>query len=188
MHIITGMLIARLLQKRGSSSLVPLLKSGPVQTAHSMPGRVRFVVPSLAGDEKRSVFLREKLESLPGVGSVQASWVTGSVLIRYREEHVQAELLFAAIVRLLGLDAELERPPKPVVARELRSIMDSLNRVVYDRTGGLLDFTSALLIVLAGVGARKLFSEGAKAMPAGFTLVWWGLHQLLGGGGGVGEE
>jgi hypothetical protein len=182
MHIITGLLIARLLGKRGASSLVPLLKSGPVRTAHSMPGRVRFVVPSLVGDEQRGTALREKVESLPGIRAVEVSPVTGSVLISYREEAVQAELLFAAVVRLLGLEAELERPPKPVVVEELRSIMDSLNRVVYDRTGGLLDFKSALLIVLAGVGARQLFAEGAKAMPAGFTLIWWGLHQLLGHG------
>lgn len=188
MHIITGMLVARLLHKRGASTLMPILKSGPVQTAHTMPGRVRFAVPTLVGNEKRGAFLSEKLETLPGVTSVQVSSVTGSVLIRYHEEMVQAELLFAAVVRLLGLDAELERPPKPILVRELRSVLDSLNRVVHDRTGGLLDFTSALLIVLAGVGAKKLFSEGAKAMPGGFTLVWWGLHQLLGGGGGGEEE
>jgi hypothetical protein len=50
----------------------------------------------------------------------------------------------------------------------------------------LLNFTSALLIVLAGVGIHKIALEGSKAMPAGFTLLWWGVHHLL--GGGAGEE
>jgi hypothetical protein len=188
MHIITGMLIARLLQKRGAKSLVPLLKSGPVRTAHMLPGRVRFVVPTLVGEAQRCESLRDKLASLPGIDSVQTNSITGSVVIRYCEREVQAELLYAAIVRLLGLDAELEKPPVPVVVRELQSMLDSLNRVVHDRTGGLLDFTSALLILLAGLGAKKLFTEGSQAMPGGFTLVWWGLHQLLGGGSGGGEE
>jgi len=61
--------------------------------------------------------------------------------------------------------------------------VDSLNRVVYDRTGGLLDFTSALMILLAAIGITKLLREGKAAVPAGFTLLWWGMHQLLGHGG-----
>jgi hypothetical protein len=91
--------------------------------------------------------------------------------------------LFAAVVRLLGLDAEVAKSPRPVIARELRHVVDSLNRAVYEQSGGLLDFTSLLLIVLTGVGASKLVREGAKAVPGGFTLMWWGLHQLLGSGG-----
>ncbi len=183
MHIITGLLIARLLRRRKASSLVGLLRSGPVRTEHAMPGRVRFLIPSLAGDEPQATSLRERLSTLPGVQSVRVTTTTGSVLIHYREEQVQAELLYAAVVRLLGLDDELANSPKPVITRELRNVVDSLNRAVYEQTGGLLDFTSLLLIVLAGVGASKLFREGAKAVPGGFTLMWWGLHQLLGGGG-----
>ncbi len=184
MHIITGMVIARLLQRRKASSLVTLLRSGPVRTEHALPGRVRFLVPSLAGNEPGTTSLQERLSTLPGVQSVRVTATTGSVLIHYREEQVQAELLFAAIVRLLGLDDEIAKSPKPVIARELRTIVDSLNRAVYEQTNGLLDFSSLLLIILAGVGASKLFREGAKAVPGGFTLIWWGLHQLLGGGGG----
>jgi hypothetical protein len=45
-----------------------------------------------------------------------------------------------------------------------------------------VDFTSALMIVLAAVGISKLLREGRAAVPAGFTLLWWGLHQLLGHG------
>ena len=184
MHIITGMLIARLLHKRGASSLVPLVRSGPVRTEHAISGRVRFLVPSLAGNEPQATLLQERLSTLPGVQSVRLTVTTGSILIHYMEEQVQAELLFAAIVRLLGLDDEVAKTPKPAIARELRTVVDSLNRAVYEQTNGLLDFSSLLLIVLTGIGASKLFKEGAQAVPGGFTLIWWGLHQLLGGGGG----
>jgi hypothetical protein len=54
--------------------------------------------------------------------------------------------------------------------------------VVYDRTSGVLDFSSALLILMAAVGLSKVIQQGAAAMPTGFTLVWWGAHQLLGHG------
>ena len=183
MHIITGMLIAGLLGKGKKASLLPMLRHGPVRTDHAMPGRVRFSVPSLKEDSSTRSFVKEKLSTVEGVSLVEVSPVTGSVLIRYREGLVQPELLYAAVVRLAGLEKELQKTPRPKVVKELRSFLDSLNRVVYDRTGGLLNFTSALLILLAAVGIRKIASDGSKAMPAGFTLLWWGIHHLLGGGG-----
>jgi hypothetical protein len=63
----------------------------------------------------------------------------------------------------------------------LREILGSVNRVVYDRTGGLLDLWSAALILLTAVGVQKLLVQGMRAFPAGLTLVWWGLASLLGG-------
>jgi len=126
---------------------------------------------------------REKLPTLDGVQSVEVNAATGSVLVCYRVGQVEPELLFAALVRLLGLEEELDQTPRPGIVKELRSFVDSLNRVVHDRTGGLLDFTSALMIVLAAVGITKLLRDGKAAVPGGFTLLWWGIHQLLGHGG-----
>ena len=108
----------------------------------------------------------------------------GTVLITYREEAVNPELLFSALVRLLGLDDEMERTPEPVVARELRSVADSLNRVVYEQTRGLLDFWTALLIVLTAVGVKKVFTEGTRSLPTGFTLLWWATTALAARGRG----
>ena len=50
MHIITGVLLAGLLGKNKSRrrTLMPMLRTGPVQTAHYVPGRVRLRIPSLA--------------------------------------------------------------------------------------------------------------------------------------------
>lgn len=182
MHIITGMLIAGLLGKGKAASLLPMLQSGPVQTDHATPGRVRFRIPSLSGNSRDADLIREKLSTLRGVESVDVNPVTGSVLVLYREEQVRPDLLFAAIVRLLGLEDELVQTPSPTLVKELRSMLDSLNRVVYDRTGGLVDFSSALMIALVVAGTSKLFTDGKNAVPGGFTLLWWGLHQLLGHG------
>lgn len=184
MHIITGMLIAGLLGRKKRASVLPMLRTGPVQTDHLLPGRVRFRVPSLVGAAERAESLAERLRTLEGVRQAQADPATGSVLIEYREAVVEPELLFAATVRLLGLEKELERTPCPALVRELKAVFDSLNRVVYDRTSGTLDFSSAALLLLAALGVRKMTQEGAKSLPAGFTLVWWGLHQLLAHGGG----
>ena len=82
----------------------------------------------------------------------------------------------------MNLDGELKRIPQPIVTRELRELLNSANRAVYDRTGGLIDLWSAGLIVLAAIGIQRLMSQGIRAFPAGLTLLWWGLATLLGGG------
>jgi len=182
MHIITGLLLAGLLggKKSRRPTVMPMLRTGPVQTAHYLPGRVRLRVPSLAENAAGAARLREKLSTLAGVQSVAINSATGSVLIAYSEDQVGPEMLFAAVVRLLGLDAQLRQTPQPIVARHLKEFLDSLNHIVYDRTNGLLDLWSASLIVLAAIGVRKLFTQGAQALPAGLTLVWWGIASLLG--------
>ena len=179
MHILTGMLIAGIFGRKNKVSMLPMLRTGPVQTAHLLPGRVRFRIPMLIDTPQQAEDLRSRLIAIEGVSHVDVNTASGSLLIRYREKVVRPELLFAAVVRLLGLEAEIERTPCPLVARELRATVDSLNRVVYDRTRGVLDFSSAVLILMAAVGAGKIARDGAAAVPPGFALFWWGAHQLL---------
>ena len=179
MHILTGFLLAGLLGKNKfrRRTLMPMLRTGPVQTAHWMPGRVRLRVPSLAENGAGAAMVREKLPTIQGVQSVKLNPATGSVLIVYREDEVRPELLFAAVVRLMNLDAELKRTPQPVVTRELREILGSVNRMVYDRTGGLIDLWSAGAHSVGRhrhpktVGARDAcLSGGAHACLVGHGL------------------
>ena len=182
MHLITGMLLARILGRKRGISILPLLRTGPIQTVHQLPGRIRFRIPCLTHEQSRASDLAVRLGKLDGVEQIEVTPTTGSLLIGYRPDQVRPELLFAALVRLLGLEEELAHPPQPVVVRELRTVLQSLNRAVYDRTSGLLDFSSALLILMAAAGVKKVIREGSSAMPPGFALLWWGAHQLLGHG------
>ena len=192
MHIITGMLIAGLMQlKRGEGigglnlaglakiSLLPHLKTGPVRVEHAVPGRLRLRVPSLSDDESGAVRLGERLPGIAGVEAVHIHRETGSVLIHYRGDEVRPELLFAAVVRLLGFEDDIARPPRSLVTRELREMLGAVNRMVYDRTGGVLDLWSAVMILMAGLGVRKMWQSGlTQSLPSGFTLMWWALHSL----------
>ena len=132
MHILTGLILANLLGKgrRGRKPLVTMFRTGPVQTAHWLPGRVRFRVAPLVEDERAGSLVSEKLARVQGVDAVDVSPATGSVLVRYREGVVEPELLYSALVRLLGLEDRLKRPPQPALTREIRNVLDSLNRAV----------------------------------------------------------
>jgi hypothetical protein len=152
---------------------------GPVRTTHLLPGRVRFQVRKLRGDPTATSDLAQRLGRIEGVEAVEASPVSGSVLLRYDEDPLRADLLLAAIVRLLGLERELERPPTPLLVQELRSAGDALNHAVYERSGGLIDLWTAIPLGMVLVGIHRMATQRSAMLPAGLTLVWWGYNSLF---------
>ena len=107
------------------------------------------------------------------VRQVDVSPISGSVVIRFDPEQISAELLVAAIIKVLGLEKELDRLPSSVIGQEISQVSQALNRAVYDQTNGLIDLRTALLISMAGLGAAKLWNQPRLALPGGFTLLWW---------------
>lgn len=180
MHIITGLLLAALAgrKKKSGSGGAFLMKSGPVRTEHSLPNRLRLRVPSLTGDRETCKKLASRFSLLQGIRSADVNPVSGSVLIRYDGEIVQPEILFGAVVKLLGLEAELEQVPTPVLTRELGLLGRSLDRAVFEKSGGLVNGWSLLMLVIAALGVRQAINNGARAWPAGITMVWWAVNGL----------
>jgi hypothetical protein len=135
----------------------------------------------LQGDPGGGEKLAERLAGIEGVESADASAVSGSVLLRYNEQVVQAELLFVAIVRLLGLEREVERAPTPALVRGVRQAGAAANRAVYEQTGGLLDLWTAVPLVLGLIGLQRISTRRSAVFPAGLTMVWWAYSALLRG-------
>ena len=181
MYVLIGLAIAALLgNSRQTDSLAPLrsLTAGPIRVAHAIPGRVRFVVPSLRGAGADDLGAIERLGSLDGFESVDVSAVSGSVVVRYRPEQIDPPLLLGAVARLLGLEAELERIPTPAVTRELHLLTQSVDQAIFHRTHGVLDLSSLTALILMALGGRKVVTQGWRSLPTGVTLLWWGLHSL----------
>jgi len=180
MHIITGVILAALAGRKkmagGDGAAMPRL--GPVRTEHLLPGRLRLKVPSLRGDRKTCETLAARFSNLRGIESAAASPVSGSVLLRYDENEVKPEILFGAVVKLLGLEQELERVPEPVLTRELKLLGQSLDRTVYERSGGLVNGWTVLLFGLAALGIRQAMNDPSRLWPAGLTMVWWAVNGL----------
>jgi hypothetical protein len=182
MHILTGLVLAGLFGKGTGSGHSPLLGSwGPVRTVHLLPGRVRFETDVLRGDPEGGKRLAERLARIEGVDSAATSPVSGTVLIRYDEKVLQADLLFAAIVRLLGVERELERTPVPALARGIRQAGAAANRAVFEQSGGLIDLWTAVPLVLGAIGLYRLSTQRSAVFPAGVTMVWWAYSSLVRG-------
>lgn len=183
MHIITGLLLASLFGKKRKKhhqwlSGLPRLQSDPVQVVHALPGRIRVRVPALRGNTDTKKLLMQLAPKLDGITSIEISEITGSIVVTYDEKIVRPDFIFAALVRFLGLEKELNKPPNPILKRELSDFNSSLNRAVYEKSGGIIDFQSGLLIILAAFGTRQLLTKSGNFWPAGFTLLWWSFNGL----------
>lgn len=177
MHIVTGLLLTTLLgRNRGTSRLRLPSFPGVLETAHALPGRLRFRVPAIRGHREAAAEVQARLQRLEGVNTAEVSQTTGSVLLTYRQAVVEPELLFAGVVRLLGLDQQIKKTPRSRVARELRDAGEALNRAVHARTGGVIDLWTALPLVLVVLGVRNLASRHSQM---GWPLLWWAYLALF---------
>lgn len=121
----------------------------PIETIHLLPGRVRFRAPMLVGRARHGDRVADALGRIQGVRHVKVDARSGSVLIEFDPGRLEPEILYAALIRLLDLEAELKKPPVSVVRREGTDALTALNQTVFDRTRGILDLY-AVAGILAG--------------------------------------
>ena len=187
MHIITGLLLGALFSGKKKEGAHPLLGiNWPIRTRHLLPGRVRFQIPLMVGQNERLEEACAKLGQVEGVASVDCSGITGSVLIRFDERRLQADLLFAALIRLLGLERELERTPASTVGKEIGGMGHALNQAVHSGTDGFIDLKTAVPLAIGAVGLYRMITQRPVALPTAFTMVWWAYNSLSQGGRGGG--
>ncbi len=184
MHIITGLLLAKLLKARNSKiqeqNASPLFNMpGVITLVHALPGRCRFRLPVLIGQAEASNKLVQRLQEVDGVTGVTASPAVGSILLAYDADKLSPEVLAAAMVRLLGLERAFSGKVEASLGRELREWAKSLNVAVYQKTGGVLDLRTALMLGLVAIAIKKAIAQRSLALPASFTLLWWAGTGLL---------
>ena len=180
MHIITGMLISFLMSKKKGVTKPPLLQvRWPIQTSHLLPGRVRFHIPLYKGNQKGLDAAIVQLKKIEGVYEAQANSITASILIKFDESKLQADLVFAALIRLLGLEKEIERTPVPKFNKEISDIYKSMNQAVYANTNGMLDLKTAIALLIAATGIYRIIAERSVSMPATLTMIWWAYNSFI---------
>jgi len=175
MHLVTGLLLTALLGRGKQGPRLPSFP-GVLETAHVLPGRLRLRVPGVVARPEAAGELRRQLVRLEAVEAVEVSTVTGSVLLRFRPDRVEPELLLAAVIRLLGLEARVDAAPQSRLGHEIRELGESLNRAVHEQSGGLLDLWTALPLLLVVLGVRNLISRNGQL---GWPLLWWAYLALF---------
>jgi hypothetical protein len=173
-----------------------------VHVVHTMPGRVRLKVDKVKGNPAFAQKAQDKLSRVPGIKSVEAQPLTGSVLVYYDAAALLAEGALAALTDgfaelfpeigadalHVGLDSLLTRlasggPPQNAAtpsraALNLTESLAAINSGVGRITGGL-DLKLLVPMTLLFLGARSLWTSKKMAVPAWYDFLWFGFSSFV---------
>ena len=133
------------------------------EIVHSMPGRSRLRIADRRGDSAFFASVATTLSSMAGVGKVEVTPLTGSVLI----QHGGPIAHIGIAARDAGLFTVGEAPP---VTAEAPAI----------------EFDPKLLMVAGLIGAALWQISRERVFPPAITLLWYAMH--MGGFAAPGDD
>jgi hypothetical protein len=142
---------------------------------HSMPGRLRFKVPSKKGNAAYFSTLKEYFTHLEGVKRVEANALTGSVVLIHSSD-LKSIIAFAKEHSLFRLN-EL-RTSMPALSRNIVKTFSDFDRGVKRFTGNEVDVPGIAFLTLLGLGIYEI-ARGNFAAPAWYTAFWYSLNIFL---------
>jgi hypothetical protein len=145
-----------------------------LRIASHVPGRIRVRAEKFVGQGATSEIVN-RIGVEPGVMSVTASEVTGSLLIHYDPEQITLDrllpmLLAAGSLDGVALDAEEARAGSP--GARLRHAFRRMDARACEAMNGRLDIRTCVpaAFLIAGLGK---FAAGNRIMPRWYELAFW---------------
>ncbi len=154
-----------------------------------MPGRVRLRLKWLSEDEAGASALAEALGRMEGIARVTVRPFTGSVLVEFDPEQVDAEHVLQAVTTLTGIVHHVHgEEPDPdeiagyariaategaLLARTVVRAFRGLNVDLLQATGGRMDLGFAITLGFFTMGVAQLIRQRRVPAPPWFNLGWW---------------
>ncbi len=177
MHILTGLILSRLLAGDKKKKAFRGFRN-IVEIRHHIPGRVRFYIPSLINNTGAGHNLEKQLIKADPVKQIKINPVTGTLLIIFEQEQIEVATLTGVIVKLLGLEQEIEKTRPSIVGKELYDILKSANSSLYESSNGFVDLNSLITISFLSLGVYSLL-RSPKILPAGLSLMYWAYNNSM---------
>ncbi len=137
---------------------------------HHLPHRTRLKVPRHHRDEETLNAVKNQLEDIPGVKSVQVNIRTGSVVVDHDERDDTVELMGEAIQNIaedlfneLLLVEEVELPGLSIVAHLIRKSLAKADNKVAEETSNVIELKIIVPLLFFGAGVVKSVQIGS----------WW---------------
>ena len=160
-----------------------------VRLAHASPGRIRLKVDELKKDPGKATEIEDKLRTIPGIRSVSANPVTGSLLLTYDEpapDSDSIELPFA-VAQILGISLNDLAPedlrllmshrgngnklPAASIPEALESTFRDMNAAARRTVG--VDLGTLLPLALTVLGVRSLLVSEKTIVPSWYDYLWF---------------
>ena len=174
MHMVVGFLLASMLKRKGiKTSTLPSIV-GKIEIAHAIPGRIRYSAPIIENSD-RSVQLQieNKLKDIDGIDSVRVNPVSGSMILTYDNAIIKDYVAHSIVLKLLGLEKELDHPPQSTLLRELKLFSRGLDYQIHKSSAGLLDLKTSLTMALVSIALYRIIILQDRSIPSGINLLWW---------------
>ena len=145
---------------------------GVAEVQSSIPGRIRLYMPAIRTQRETAEKMKRQLESTGAVREVRLNPEIGTALFLFDEKAVEAAVVEGAVIRLMGLDEQIQKLPMSHMEAGLRTLQDAINHGIMETTGGWLDARMLTGSALTVAAIRSMVVNGA-ALPGAFTLLWW---------------
>lgn len=158
-----------------------------VRLAHASPGRIRLKVDEIKNDPQRAREIEDKLRTVPGIRSADASPVTGSLLLTYNEPALDSMELPFAVAQVLGISLNDLDPDdlrllmshqgngnkltSSTISDGLESTFRDMNAAVRRTVGA--DLAVLLPLALAVLGIRSLLVSEKTLLPSWHDYLWF---------------
>lgn len=174
--LISGFLLSSEDEKEKYKPDLPNFKD-ILEVKHSIPGRIRIQCKVLKENPYGKKALTETFAKIPGITEITINKQIGTVIIKYKESQIQPMLIIGIILKVLGLENEVSNENRSLVTRESSNVVDSLSHTIYEKTSGILDLKSSVMLVLATYAVYDIKTRPG-VRPAGITCLWW-LYGLI---------
>ena len=148
-----------------------------LEVKHSIKGRIRIQCKVLKGNQHGEQALLNTFSQIPGIIDISVNPCIGTVIIKYNEETIQPMLIIGIILKVLGLEDEAHNENKSLITRESANIVESLSHTIYEKTSGVLDLKSSVMLLLCVYAVYDIKTRPGLR-PAGLTCLWW-LYSLI---------
>ena len=145
---------------------------GVAEVRSGIPGRLRLYMPALATKPEAAKAMKAQLESTGAIREVRLNPRTGTALFLYDPAQVEAAVVEGAAIKLMGLDAVINRRPVSRMETGLRTLWDAVDHGVMEATNGLMDARMLTGSALTVAALRGLLVNGVTG-PGALTLLWW---------------
>jgi len=181
MHILTGLFLGEMLMGSGLLGDNDQRRLA-FELIHSLPGRVRFRVPLMKGDEVMAGRLVSQLGAVDGVLNVVADRRTGSVLTLFKDKKSTREAMVKRLDEIVSAaeKSARSRPAagKPLLRQSIQRKTGLMNREVLEGTGGMTDLSTLLAVAAFILGSKILILPGGTSRWHGLTLLYWSYNML----------
>ena len=174
MHMVIGFVLASLLKKKGKKFHTLPSIFGKFEVVHAIPGRIRYFAPMI---EDRDTTLPNRIENelakIDGVKSVHVNPISASLVLTYDNAIIKDFVAHGIVLKMLGLEKELDYSPESVLLKELKLFGRGLDHQIHKSSAGLLDFKTSLMMALISIALYRIIILRERSIPSGFNLLWW---------------